>query len=89
MDKLLLETVARLVNSHDDRIDQLEEHMSATDDLVDRFAAATDEVARDLADLRDQVANLDPAIAAQFEPLVTRLEGLGADPADPVPAPTT
>jgi uncharacterized coiled-coil protein SlyX len=88
MDRLLLETVARLVNSHDDRIDQLEEKMAATDDLVTRLGTATDEIASDLADLRDQVANLDPAIAAKFEPLVARLEAMGQDPADPVPAPT-
>lgn len=65
----------------------LEKHMSATDDLVTRLGAATDEIASDLADLRDEVSGGDAAIAAKFEPLVSRLEALGADPANPVPDP--
>lgn len=88
MDRLLLEALARLVNSHDDRIEQLEERMSTTDDLIVRLNTATDEIAHDLDDLRNQVANVDPAIAAKFEPLVARLEALGQDPANPVPEPT-
>lgn len=87
MERLLLEAVTRLVNSHDDRISQLEEKVAATDDIVARLNTATDEIARDLAALRDQVAGLDPAIAAKFEPLVARLEAMGQDPANPVPAP--
>lgn len=92
MDRLLLETVARLVHSHDDRIAELENKMAATDDMIARLNTATDEIARDLSDLRDQVAGLDPAIAAKFEPLVARLEAMGQDPTnplstDPTPAP--
>jgi hypothetical protein len=61
--------------------------MTATDDLAARLNAATNELAADLEALRDEVAGSDAAIAAKFEPLVNRLEGMGADPADPVPAP--
>lgn len=61
--------------------------MTATDDLAARLNAATNELASDLAALRDEVANLDGAVAAKFEPIVSRLEAMGTDPADPVPAP--
>jgi hypothetical protein len=70
-----------------DHITKLGERMAATDDLVARLDTATNELASDLAALRDEVANLDAGVAAKFEPLVNRLEALGADPADPVPAP--
>lgn len=66
---------------------EMRKHMASTDELVARFAEATDEIASDLSALRDEVAGLDGSIAAKFEPLVSRLEGLGANPADPVPAP--
>lgn len=68
-----------------DEIATLGERMAATDDLVARLDAATNELASDLSALRDEVANLDAGVAAKFEPLVSRLEALGADPSNPVP----
>lgn len=61
--------------------------MARMDDLAARLNEATNELASDLQALRDQVAQLDEGLAAQFEPMVARLEAMGADPADPVPAP--
>lgn len=61
--------------------------MAQVDDVAARLAAATDELARDLETLRQEVAGLDESVAAKFEPLVSRLEAMGADPQDPVPAP--
>jgi len=68
-----------------DAVNELREKMASTDELVARFAVATDEIASDLQALRDEVAGLDAGVAAKFEPLVSRLEGLGADPENPVP----
>jgi hypothetical protein len=59
--------------------------VTATDDLAARLDVATNELASDLAALRDEVAGLDAGIAAKFEPLVSRLELMGSDPADPIP----
>lgn len=70
-----------------EHITQLGVRVTATDDLAARLNTATNELASDLAALRDEVAALDGDIAAKFEPLVSRLEAMGADPADPVPAP--
>lgn len=67
--------------------DELRRHMSAIDDLINRLGAATDEIAAELTALRDEVAGSDTATAAKFEPLIARLEALGADPTNPVPAP--
>lgn len=58
--------------------------MATTDEIVARLGAATDELASDLAALRDEVAGGDAAIAAKFEPLVSRLEAMGADPENPL-----
>lgn len=66
---------------------EMREKMATTDELVARFGAATDEIARDLQALRDEVAGGDAAVAAKFEPLVSRLEAMGADPENPVPDP--
>ena len=68
-------------------ITMMGERMAATDDLVVRLDAATNELAADLAALRDEVAGLDAGVAAKFEPLVSRLEALGQDPTNPVPEP--
>jgi septal ring factor EnvC (AmiA/AmiB activator) len=69
------------------RIKRLERHMSRVDDVIAQLNTATDEIARDLADLRDQIENLDPETAAKFEPLLARLTALGQDPSNPVPNP--
>lgn len=72
--------------------------MATANELVAAFNAATDEVAADLEDLRDQlrqaVADKDQAVQdaveqvlAQFDQPLTRLQQLGADPDEPIPAP--
>jgi hypothetical protein len=83
----LLSDLRTAIVRHGIRISRLEHWMATTDELVARFAAATDEIASDLEALRGEVALLDAGVAAKFEPLVARLEGLGADPANPVPEP--
>lgn len=82
-----------------DRLDRLERLiMVRADDLVARLNVATDELAADLSDirqaLRDALADADAATAAavtevldRFEAPISTLEALGADEADPVPAP--
>lgn len=87
MDSLLLETLTRLVNYHDENIKELKRHMATTDEIITRLNTATSTIATKLQELRDQVAGLDPAIAAKFEPLVAELEAMGTNPADPVPTP--
>lgn len=69
------------------RITRLEKHMATTDEIVTRLNDATSRIAAKLQALVDEVAGGDAAIAAKFEPVVTELEAMGADPADPVPAP--
>jgi len=59
--------------------------MARMDELASRLNAATNELASDLQALKDQVAGLDEGLAAQFEPLVARLEQMGQDPQNPVP----
>jgi hypothetical protein len=59
--------------------------MARVDEVVARLGAATDEIARDLDALRQEVAGLDESVAAKFEPLVSRLEQMGQDPQNPVP----
>lgn len=81
--------LARLIapwSEHETRINTLEATMATTDELVSRLSAATDEIANDLKSLRDEVAASDSAAAAKFEPLISRLEAMGADSNDPVPA---
>lgn len=68
-------------------LQEMRNHMATTDEIVARLDAASNELARDLAALRDEVAQLDGAIAAKFEPLVSRLEAMGADPENPLPQP--
>lgn len=59
--------------------------MSRVDDVIADLNTATDEIANDLEELRSQVSGLDATTAEKFTPLVERLRGLGADPANPVP----
>lgn len=72
--------------------------MTSASDLLARLDAASNEIASDLSDLRDRltaaVADKDAAVQAAvaealsgFEAPIARLEALGADEADPVPAP--
>lgn len=81
------------------RLTRLENIIMATaEDLAARIDAATNEVASDLKAVRDELAAVaaaaevdkqaavDAALAKLDAP-IARLEALGADPADPVPAP--
>lgn len=71
--------------------------MTAADNLAARIDAATNELAADLTSVRDalQAALADADAATQaavnaelakLDAPIARLEALGADPADPVPA---
>jgi len=80
-----LRDLDRHICAIEDVVSTLGEKLSAVSDMVAALDAATNEVASDLAALRDQVANLDPAVAAQFQPILDRLTALGADPSDPIP----
>lgn len=82
--ELLVDMQGRLAR-HERLIKEMRKHMAATDDLVARLGAATDELAADLQRLVDEVSGGDAAVAAKFEPLVARLEAMGADSANPVP----
>lgn len=58
--------------------------MSSSEEVVARLRAATDRLA---AMIRENMDGLDAEIAAKFEPIVSELEAMGSDPADPVPEP--
>lgn len=64
------------------------EKLSAVDDMVTALFEATNKIATKLQVLQDEVNNLDPAVAAKFQPLLDELNALGADPDNPVPDPT-
>lgn len=80
------------------RFNRLENLIMATaEDLAARIDAATNEVADDFAQVRDALsaalADADTATQeavnaelAKLDAPIARLEALGADPADPVPA---
>ena len=79
----------------DGRVRALEARMATADEtlttLSTRLNDATNEIAADLQRLRDQLALLGeavvaPATLAALDAHISRLEGLGVDPADPVPA---
>lgn len=56
--------------------------------FADRLDAASNEIAKDLKDLRDKIAAgtpLTPEDNALLESNIARLEALGTDPANPVP----
>jgi outer membrane biosynthesis protein TonB len=72
-------------------------HMNATtqqlNDLAAKFDTATNEVAKDLADLRAQITGGISAedaapLVAKLAATEARLTALGADPENPVPQPT-
>lgn len=75
-----------------------EDIQAAVDDLSTQLDEATNEVAKDLQALRDELASgveggltadeataLQARLDAKFGPVVARLQALGADPANPVP----
>lgn len=94
----LADVHAHTIHMHP-RFTQLEEIIVTTSqEIVARLDAATTEIADDLTALRDRltaaVADKDAAVQAAvtealagFDAPIARLEALGQDPADPVPAP--
>lgn len=63
------------------------------DELNAKLDAATDEIAKDLKDLRDQLKDGMTSQEVQevrdtLTAKITRLEEMGKDPADPIPEPT-
>jgi hypothetical protein len=69
---------------------QQESLMTTNDQLLEfatRLEAASDELAKDLAALRaDIVDKVPPETLAKLDAVVKRLEGMGVDPTNPVPA---
>ena len=59
--------------------------MSRVDDVIADLDTATNDIANELDQLRDEVANLDGATADKLTPIVERLRTLAADPENPVP----
>lgn len=59
-------------------------------DRMDQIDAATDEIAKDLQDLRDKLAGqgIPDADLAVLDQKIARLTALGKDPENPVPATT-
>lgn len=56
------------------------------EELLTRLDSATNEIAADLQALRDQLKDsTTPEQKTKLESLITRLEGLGQDPENPVP----
>jgi hypothetical protein len=64
----------------------LEAFMSLTESALSDLDAATTEVADRIDALVGQLGNLDQATADAIAVETTRLRGLAADPANPVPA---
>jgi hypothetical protein len=58
-----------------------------TQALIKRFDDATTAAANRIQQLLDEIAAdaLSPETKAGFEAVITRLQGLGANPSDPVP----
>lgn len=73
------------------RLTALEARMEAFDAALGRIDAATTAVAEEIRELKDQIAagGLTPEqeadVLARLEAAAARLEGIGADPENPVP----
>lgn len=67
------------------RLSALEQRMALSDDALADLDVATNEVAADLDDLKNQLSTADAAVAARITAAADRLRGLAADPANPVP----
>lgn len=80
----MFRTLARLFTL-DRRVTRLEYLVTALDDVVAQLDTATNEIAAELDQLRGEIANSDQATADRLAPLVQRLQGLAADPSNPVP----
>jgi hypothetical protein len=79
------------VHLHHHGLDGLKEQLMAVSAQIQAFSdkvnAATNEIAKDLKDLRDKIAAgtaLTPEDSAVLDGIVTTLEKLGQDPENPV-----
>lgn len=77
---LAMQTLAR-------RIDQLEVQMSQTSDAIAELNAETNSLAGRIDAILASQTSLDTGTATELRAVSTRLRGLAADPANPVPAP--
>lgn len=67
------------------KIAHLEDRMSLSETALADLDQATNEVADELDQLRGEIAGTDAALAGRISAAATRLRGLAADPANPVP----
>ncbi len=70
------------------RLNALEIRMTSFETSLSRIDAATNDVANDLRQLREDLANgekVTPEQLARLEAAATRLEAVAADPENPVP----
>lgn len=67
------------------RITILEFKMALTDAALAELDEATNAVADELDQLRDELGDADAAIALRISAAADRLRGLAADPTEPVP----
>lgn len=58
---------------------QIGAFMSAISDYADEVDAETNRIAVIVADLQARVGDVDAELAAEFEPVLTRLRGVGVD----------
>jgi hypothetical protein len=90
--------VEAVLTSEDKLMSKAEEIQKSVDELTRAFREATDEIAKDLEDLRtaveaglaggltaDQAATLQASIDSQLGAARDRLIELGKDPANPIP----
>jgi septal ring factor EnvC (AmiA/AmiB activator) len=68
------------------KIATLEERMSLSETALADLDQATNEVADELDQLRNEIAGTDAALADRISAAADRLRGLAADPTNPVPA---
>jgi chromosome segregation ATPase len=67
------------------KIATMEEHMSQTDDAVAELNTATNDLAARIDAILSNEASLDANTASELRAVRDRLQGLAADPANPVP----
>ncbi len=89
MNETKLDKLVHMVFKLTEKVDVMTEQFDA---LAARLDVATNDIATKLNDLKAKLAgglSGDEAAAeiAKLEPIITRLEGMGKDVADPVPAP--
>jgi uncharacterized coiled-coil protein SlyX len=72
------------------RLTTLEDRMALTETALADLDQATNEIADELDELRNQLTETDATVASQIGAAAARLRGLAADPENPVPtAPAT